>query len=349
MNIPSRTIFKVLIICVAFGAVLTLAYLARHQLAWIGIAFFFAVSLNPFVERMGRYMPKHNRGTAIASVFLMVFALITFLLVSFVPPLIQQSQALFDNLPHYTEEFVKSDSFLADQVRRYNLVDRVRESQSQLVEYATTAGSQFFNIVSGLFSSFVAGITILGLTFFMLLEGPGWLAAFWAAVPPKSRGHLSQLADEMYKAVTGYSHGILLTASISAIASSVVMTVMGVPYSIPLGILVGLLGLLPMIGSSLAAVVVVIVALFTSTFAAGVMLVYFLVYQQVENHIIQPFVVGRAVSISPLLVLIAVLLGISVGGILGALVAIPLFASLQILVHDYMKRHLRAAAASPKQ
>jgi predicted PurR-regulated permease PerM len=124
---------------------------------------------------------------------------------------------------------------------------------------------------------------------------------------------------------------------------------MGVPYSIPLGILVGLLGLLPMIGSSLAAVVVVIVALFTSTFAAGVMLVYFLVYQQVENHIIQPFVVGRAVSISPLLVLIAVLLGISVGGILGALVAIPLFASLQILVHDYMKRHLRAAAASPKQ
>ncbi|HSX01186.1 MAG TPA: AI-2E family transporter [Candidatus Saccharimonas sp.] len=340
MNVPTRVVVKILSIMIGFALVLLVLYMSRRQLAWMGLAFFLAVALNPFVERLSKYL--RNRALAIASVFVLALVVLTFLVVSFVPPLVMQSQQLVDNLPRYTNDLVHGHGFVSDEVRRYGIVERLQQSQSQIVAYVSTAGSQFLTLLSRLFSGFVAGITVFGLTFFMLLEGPHWLEVFWGVVPADRRKHWRQLVDAMYHAVTGYSRGILLTASISATSSAIVMTILGVPYAIPLGIFVGLLGLLPLIGATLAATVVVVVALFTSPLAALVMLIYFLIYQQVENHIIQPLVVGRSVEISPLLVLMAVLIGISVGGILGALVAIPLFASLQILARDYATRHLKS-------
>jgi predicted PurR-regulated permease PerM len=340
MNVSARTIVKILGITAAFIGLLVVAYQVRIQLVWIGTAFFLSVALNPLVERFARVMPGRRRSLAVASVFLLAGSLLTFLLVALVPPLVRQTEHLVTNLPGYTDELVHGDSIVSDQIRNYQLVERIKDSQSEVVRYVSSAGGSFLSIMQRLFTSFAAGLTILVLTVFMLLEGPRWVAAFWDIVPQKRRVHGRELAAQMYKAVTGYVTGYLLMSLFAASLTMILLTILGVPYAIPLGILVGIFDWLPLVGATIGATIVVIAALFDSTTAGFVMIGFFLIYQQIENHILQPLVQGRTVKMSPLLVLISVLVGIGLGGILGAIVAIPVGASIQILVRDAVSRRL---------
>jgi len=339
MNISVRTILKVLSVTALFIGALSLGWMARQQLSWILSAAFLALAMNPAVDFFSRYMPRRSRGLAITTVLVLVAGLISVLLVSFVPPMVAQTRSLVHNLPRLTDPLVHHSGFVSDLIRRYNLVDRVKASQSQLTGYASSAGTQLFGLLRELFYSFVTGMTVLGLTFFMLLEGPSWLETLWRVVPEHHHEHARRLAGQMYRAVSGYVTGNLLTSLIAGLAVAAMLTIVGVPYAVPLGILVGILDLLPMVGATLASVAVIAVALFSSVTAAVVMLVFFVIYQQLENHILQPLVYGKTVQISPLVVLIAVLLGAALDGMLGAIVAIPLAASLQILVKDYAERH----------
>jgi predicted PurR-regulated permease PerM len=341
-DISGRTVLKVLAITAAFFGLLAVAWQVRLQLVWIGTAFFLSVALNPLVEKLARFMPRKSRSLAVASVFVLAGSVLAFLLVALVPPLVQQTQHLVTNTPRYTDDLVHGNSVVSEQIRAYHLVERVKDSQNELLRYVSSAGGSFISIVQRVFASFAAALTILVLTIFMLLEGPRWLAVFWHLVPAKRREHAQALANQMYKAVTGYVTGYLMMSLFAAGLTMILLSILGVPYAIPLGILVGIFDWLPLVGATIGAAIVVIAALFESTTAGLVMLAFFLIYQQVENHILQPLVQGRTVKMSPLLVLISVLIGIGVGGILGAIVAIPAGASVQILVRDLVRRHLPA-------
>ncbi|MDB5178275.1 MAG: hypothetical protein JWN01_218 [Patescibacteria group bacterium] len=340
MSISARDVVKILSIITLFAGGLLVAFLVRRELAWIGTAFFLAIALNPPVARLMRVMPRRSRLLATTSVFLGLMVALVFLVAVLVPPLVKQSEQLAANFPKYMNELTHGHSFISEGVRQLNLARRIQEGQDQVLRYASSAGGSFFTIVKDVFSSFAAGLTVLGLTFFMLLEGPVWMEAFWRLVPADRRKHGRRLVDQMYEAVTGYVTGNMLTSFLAAATTIVALSILGVPYAIPLGIVVGLFDLLPMVGASLGAAVVIIISFFTSMAAAVVMVVFFVIYQQLENHVLQPIVYGRTVRMSPLLVLVSVLIGAGLGGILGALVAIPLGASLQIVVRDLAARRL---------
>jgi predicted PurR-regulated permease PerM len=336
MNISSRAIFKVLGLSTLFVILLVVVYGVRIQLVWIGTAFFLSVALNPLVEQLKKV--TRNRALAVTSVFLLAGSVFTFLVVALLPPMVHQTEQLVRNIPGYTDELVNGQSVVSEQIRNYHLVDRVKNSQNELLAYASSAGGSFFSIVQRLFASFAAGVTILVLTIFMLLEGPRWVGAFWGLVPEKRRAHGRDLANQMYKAVAGYVAGYLMMSLLAASITLILLTILGVPYAVPLAILVGIFDWLPLVGASIGAGIVVIAALFSSTSAGLVMLIFFLIYQQIENHILQPLVQGRTVQMSPLLVLISVLIGIGLGGLLGAIVAIPVGASVQILARDFASK-----------
>ncbi len=334
MNISARSVLKVLTLILLFSIGVMAAYTARRELIWIATAFFIAVALNPAVDYISRFMPKRSRGLAAGSVFLVVILLFAFLLTALVPPLVKQSDQLIRNFPRYTDQVVNGNSFVSQKVRDYKLVDRVKQSQDQIVHYASSAGGSFIGIVGGIFSSFAAGLTIFILSLFMLLEGPSWVSSFWKSVPASRRKHAQTLAGQMYDAVTGYVTGNLLTSLLAIILTASTLAIIRVPYAIPLGIIVGLFDLLPLVGATIGAVIVVLAALFVSPASAIIMVIFFTIYQQIENHILQPLIYGRTVQMSPLLVLVSVLIGAGVGGILGAIVAVPVGASVQILVRD---------------
>lgn len=341
-DISNRTIFRILIGITMFVGLIFMAYVLRRQLALIGTAFFLAIALDPMVERIAKYMPKRHRGLGAGVVLIAVIGLLAFVVVSLVPPLVNQTQSLIDDLPEKVNQIRRSDNFMARFVSQSNfLPDGADIDKSQLANRILGFGSSFADIARSALGSLVAIITVLVLTFFMIMEGPGWLEAYWKLLPARQRDHQRQIAGQMYRVVSGYVSGRLLMGLIAATIAGIVMTIAGVPYAVPLALVVGLLDLMPLIGATLGAVLVVLAALTHSLTSAVIMAIFFLIYQQLENSFIQPMIDSRTVQISPLTVLISAILGISVGGLLGALVAIPIAGCAQILVKDYLKNHPR--------
>jgi predicted PurR-regulated permease PerM len=171
----------------------------------------------------------------------------------------------------------------------------------------------------------------------MLLEGPSWVEQAYALAPPDSQPRWRALGHELYRIIGGYVSGNLLISLIAGTAATLVMLALDVPFALALGLVVAILDLIPLAGATLGAVIVTLVALTVSVTTGIVVLAFFVIYQQLENHLLQPLVYGRTVQISPLFALISVLIGAEVAGVIGALGAIPIAASLRAILIDWRK------------
>jgi len=197
-------------------------------------------------------------------------------------------------------------------------------------------------VAKGVVNAVLATVTIAFMTFFMLLEGPGWVDSFLRQLPEEPRRRWRQVGHEIYRTVGGYVTGNLLISLIAGSLTTIVLLIMGVPFAVALGLIVAILDLIPLAGATIAAIIVGGVAFLHSIPAGIVVVVFFIVYQQIENHLLQPIVYGRTVQLSPLVILISVLIGAELAGVLGALAAIPVAGSLQVVFADWL-RHRRAA------
>src|SRR5437762_10305482 len=179
------------------------------------------------------------------------------------------------------------------------------------------------------------------MTFFMLLEGPRWVESFFTLLQPESRRRWRAVGRDIYRTVGGYVTGNLLISLIAGTLTTIVLLSVGVPYALALGLIVAILDLIPLAGATIAAIIVGAVAFIHSIPAGIVVVVFFVLYQQLENHVLQPVVYGRTVQLSPLAVLISVLIGAELAAVLGALGAIPVAVTLQVVFLDWL-RHRRA-------
>ena len=190
-------------------------------------------------------------------------------------------------------------------------------------------------------------MTIVFLTFFMLLEGQTWVERVYSLFPAHSQERWRKVGDDIYKTVGGYVTGNILISLIAGASMTIVLLVMGVPYAVALGLLVAFLDLIPLAGATVAGIIVTIVAFLHSVPAGIVVVVFVIVYQQIENHFLQPVIYGRTVQLSPLVVLVSVLVGAELAGILGALAAIPVAGAIQVIVRDQLALR-RGPVASPE-
>jgi predicted PurR-regulated permease PerM len=201
---------------------------------------------------------------------------------------------------------------------------------------ALTGGASAALDVTRSVVTFVAAVvTITFLTLFMLLEGPSWVQASIDMLPEERRPRWRAIADDIYRMVGRYVTGNLLISLIAGVVTTIVLLALGVPFALALGLVVAILDLIPLAGATLGAIVVTLVALSHSVTAAVVVLVFFVVYQQIENHVLQPLIYGRTVRLSPLAILISVLIGSQVAGVVGALAAIPVGGTVQILLDNW--------------
>ena len=190
------------------------------------------------------------------------------------------------------------------------------------------------SVTKSVITIIAATVTIVFLTFFMLLEGQMWVERIYALFPERSQARWRKVGDDIYKTVGGYVTGNILISVIAGASATVVLLIMGVPYAVALGLLVAVLDLIPLAGATVAGLIVVLVAFLHSVPAGIVLAIFVIVYQQLENHFLQPVIYGRTVQLSPLAVLISVLVGAELAGILGALAAIPVAGSIQVIVRD---------------
>jgi predicted PurR-regulated permease PerM len=328
-------------IIVASFLTLNVLWISRHVLSWIFIALFLSLALNPAVDRIEKRIKRRGLATGIVYIAtLIVIALIGWL---FIPTLVDQVNNFAHKVPNYLDSITKGRGRLGFLQTKYHLVDKARHAletggASKLFGVSGTA----LALAKGVVNAVLATVTIAFLTFFMLLEGPTWVDRFLSLLRPESRKRWRAVGHDIYRTVGGYVTGNLFISLIAGTLTAIVLAIMGVPYAIALGLIVGILDLIPLAGATIAAIIVGAVAFIHSVPAGIVVVAFFLVYQQVENHILQPVVYGRTVQLSPLAVLISVLIGAELAGVLGALAAIPVAGALQVIFLDWL-RHRRAA------
>jgi predicted PurR-regulated permease PerM len=336
VDLRPRTIVRVLLILLLVAVVIEVLWIARHVIAWIVIALFLALALDPLVGSIQRRTPL-GRGLSITAAYLLVLIVIVAVGWTFVPKLVDEVNGFVQALPHYVDQLTHGRGRLGFLERRYHVVEKVRE---QVKSGGTTKvlglSGAAISVTKSVITIIAAAVTIVFLTFFMLLEGRDWVERCFSLFPEQSRPRWRRVGHDIYRTIGGYVTGNILISLIAGASITVVLLVMGVPYAVALGLIVAVLDLIPLAGATVAGVIVTIVAFLHGVPAGVVVVVFFIVYQQLENHFLQPVIYGRTVQLSPLAVLVSVLVGAELAGILGALAAIPVAGTIQVLVRDQL-------------
>lgn len=335
-----RNIVRIVLVIVCVAVALYLLWLLRKPIAWLLISIFLAVALSPPVNYLARSM---RRGFAITIVYAGLLLVPILLIALIVPPLISEANDFAENVPQYADDvtqFVQDNETLRNLNEDYDITGKLEEEAGKLPDRLGGAAGTLRDIGFGIVSSLFALLTILVMTAFLLGNGPQWRDAIISSRPRAQRERLRRSLDHMAGAVSGYVAGALTIAMIAGIATFIVLSILGVPFSGPLAVMAGLMSLIPMIGATIAAVLIGVVTLFENFPTATIIwAIWAIAYQQIENNLIQPQIQKRTVNVHPLLTIVAVLFGGTLLGVLGAIVAIPVAASIQILLREYVDLH----------
>ena len=340
LTISTETFVRLVVMLVGTLVVLLSVHKSAHALLLIFIAFFLALALNSPVYWISQHLPGKRRGSRpLATVlsFLIVIILLGAFLASIVPPLIRQTDTFVKVAPHLVQQLRSQNGVTGQLIRKYHLQGQVNTFSSQLSGHLQHIGGTAFSTVHEIGSSVFSLFAILALTFMMLAEGPRWLA-FARDVIPDKRQHLAdRLASDMYKVIKGYVNGQVTLAALAACLILPAVLILHISYPAALFVVIFVCGLIPMVGHTIGAIIVTIVALFHTPSAALIILIYYILYQQIENYLIQPKIQANSTNMSPLLVFGSVVVGVSFGGLFGGLVAIPVAGCLRIALLEYLR------------
>ncbi len=353
VTITPRTIFYAALVVTGFFLLLRFVALIAWPLQLIAIAAFLAMALNPAVSWIAGKLKSKSRGRATAVAYLIVLFIIAGFIFVAIPPLVQQGTEVAGSIPTSVDDLQNQDTPLVRFINNNGLQDAYTQLVTEIRDGLQDMAKRAVSTATAIGSAIVAVIAVLVMTFMMLIEGPAWIRRFWELMPAEDSERRRQVAGRMYTMVTGYVNGQLLITVIAALFAMVALLIASTIFDaqinvLALTIIVALLGLIPMIGNTLAAVIVVLVCLFVSLPLAITMAAFFLVYQQVENATLQPYIQSKYSELTPLTVFVAALLGISVAGFLGALVAIPIAGCIRIYFLEYYGHKLRDKSPNKK-
>ena len=339
-KIPLRAIFAAVGVVVVVYLAAQLIDRLRGVLLLLVVAGFIALLLNPLVIVLQRAVRR--RGFAVALVTLIALVAFAGLATAFGYPLINGMTHLAADLPAYVRQTQHGEGRLGQLVARYHLQTWVAHNAPKLVGYARDLGKPALSLGKGAVSVLFSLFTVFVLVVLMLLEGPKLRTGLLRLMAPARASRYSTVAREVNREVTGFMLGNFATSLIAGGVVLVALLILGVPFPFLWALWVALVDFLPMIGGALAGIPVVLFA-FTHSVTAGIVtLVVFLVYTQVENHVLNPIVMSRTVKVNPLLVLVSILVGASIGSLIGgifgafvaALLAIPAAGAIQVLVRE---------------
>lgn len=357
LSVSTGTFVRFWLVILGFIVLAGAVWVARSPLVMLAISFFLALVLNRPVSFLARHLPGKSRSIAILIAYLIVAAMIGVLLVTIVPIFVRQISSFIADIPGMIDTLRDNSGWFSDLLAHYNLTDQfndwIANMQREFSNVASTMGTTLISVMSNIFSVIGNLFLIAFATFFMLLEAPDWEEKFWRLLyrNPERRKHHKAVARKMYDVVSGYVTGQatvgLISATFTAILVAILATVFDFDMSLvwPAWITIFLVVFIPMFGAVIGGAIVTLLLLVYSLPAALVYVVVFTLEQQIENNVIQPRIQSKHMEISALVVLIAMTLGLQVGGILGALVAIPVAGCAIVLARDFFITRDRMEAA----
>src|SRR5436190_878326 len=338
-QVSARAVAKVVLVAAGVIAALYFSYLIRTVIGLVLIAALFAIAIAPAVNWLDKR--KVPRWVAILLVYLGIAGGIFGIGLVIVPPLVSGVETLSTNLDNYANDLRNNPTF-REYDDRYHITEKLREQAQELPSRLGDAAGTLRDVTVGVFSRLVQLFSILVITFFLVKDGNRLLEFFYKQVPEVRARRFRKIAGDISDAISGYVFGNFVISVLAGLVTYITLRILGVPFALPLAILFGFFDLIPLVGATLGGILVGLVVAFAAAFPIGliVWVIVLILYQQVENNLIQPFVYGKAVQLHPLIVIIAILIGAALLGVLGALMAIPAAAGIQAVVRDYWRfRH----------
>jgi predicted PurR-regulated permease PerM len=332
-ELDNRTVFRYALVAgvalTAIGLAATAVYVVRGVLVLGVVALFAAVSLDPAVRWLVRL--RVRRGWAVGIIFILAFFAVAGMIWAVVPPLVREANELSDDLPGYIAMVTEQSRPLRELGDRYGLTQGLQDLAKDL---PGRIGASVLTIVQGMFGAIFSGLTVIALTIYFMADLPRLRAGVVRLFPPASRAHARRTVDVTVDKVGAYMIGNIIISIFAGVTSFVALTALQAPFALPLAVVVAVTDLIPMIGATLGAVVCVFVSAIAADLWPTTVLValFFVAYQQIENYLIAPRVLRNAVDISAVAVLIASLIGGTVLGLIGALMAIPVAAVVKVLI-----------------
>lgn len=350
IEIDTKTFVRFWLVVMGFGLAGLAIYSAKDALILLGISLFLALALNRPVAAIAKKLPGKSRlgGTALAytTLVLLLGCVIWFV----IPPIVQQSAKFVESIPSIIDQASSQWRGVNDFIDKNNLrpqVDSMMENiKQQSSSWATSVGTNLLSSVGSLASFLGSLFLVLVLSFLMLLEGPTWVKRLWGLYndEEKMERH-KKLVGRMYNVVTGYVSGQLTVSGIDAILSGFVVFVLSLTFPVINSNLAMLtvmatfvLTLIPMFGATIAGALISLLLFFNNMTAGIIYAIYFVIYQQIENNFVSPSIQSKKVELSALTVLVAVTIGLYVGGLLGGLVAIPVAGVVKVLLDNYLEQ-----------
>ena len=328
---PFRMAFSAALgVALAYGLVMALIEIQSVLLLLLTAAFL-AIGLNPAVEALERR--NMRRGFAVGAVLALVLTFFVGFGFAVVPPIVEQAQELVVQAPDYVSE-LRTNERIANLDERFGLLDRAEERLEDPERLGMSAAGGVLNVGRIVLGFLVSTLTVLIVTLYFLANLPSIKANAFRLVPRTRRARVGLLTDEILSRVGGYVAGAVTIAGLASLLTFLLLELLEVPFAVALSLVVFLTGLIPLIGATIGALVITVVALFTSIQAGVVVAVYYLIYQQVENYFLYPRIMQRSVDVSPAATVVAVLIGGSLLGVLGALLAIPIAAAVQLVLNE---------------
>ena len=329
---PTRRIFAA---AFTAGTAVVLAYVllsaigsVAGELLLLVLALVFAIGLDPVVRWLVRLGMRRTVGVAaVTGAFLLIVAGV---FAAIVPPIVAQVDQLIRSAPHLIQQAQDRNSVVGRLNARFHVLDALRAELSGATGRLPLGG--VLNIGLAVFGTLAATVTVVVLTIYFLANLPSIRQALYRTVPATRRARVAQLGDEISARVGGYVLGNLFTSVVAGVGTFVFLEIVQVPYAVALGVLVAVLDLIPVIGSTIGGILVTLVALSVSTPVAIASLIFYVVYRLVEDYLLVPRVMDRAVDVPPVLTIVSLVIGGALFGIAGAFLAIPVAAALQLVI-----------------
>lgn len=341
-RVNSRDVWMILWILLAFYLTLELVHELSRILVWMFVSLFAAAVLSPLVSFLVKRGLK--RGIAVTVVVVSLLVIGGGVIYGFVQPLVSEATNFADNLPQLTDD-VRNAPVVRNVLERFNIENRIDEASADLPKRLMGLSGPIIEAFKTVGELLIACLTIFVLTIFLLLYGPQFFEQAMALIhDDEERERMRGLGHELLKSVSGWVAGNVVTSMIAGVISIIFFFIVGLPYVVLLALWVAVADLIPLVGATLGALPAIIVA-FTESVPVGIAVtVYFIIYQQIENHILQPYIYGKTIALNPFVVLVAVLIGVELAGFLGALFALPVAGAINVLAGYAMRERARTAA-----
>ncbi len=339
VNISNRNVARIVIIVVISYIFLIGLRKIANPIKLILISIFLSLAINAPVHKLSHLLPGKLRGNRIMGItisLVIVLGIFTIFIASILPPLINQTENFIRVAPNLVQDLHNQDSTIGRFINNYHLTGQIDSISAQLGNSLKSISVRSFSTITDISSSIFSVLTVLVLTSMILIEGPRWLSYIHYLIDDSRKEFATRVSNDMYSVIKGYVNGQVLMAFIASLIIVIPLLILNVSYPMALLVLVFICALIPMVGHTLGFVIVTTVSLFHSPIAALIVAIYYILYMQIESYVIQPKIQSSKTNLTPLMVFVSLLIGLSLDGLIGGLMAIPIAGCMKVLVEEYL-------------